>query len=259
MNDFPCLTDLEFRACTFPSFREFTDIICALQPLRHLTLSDVEWLEIDLPPPKEHKPPPRLKTLELYIARISHVLNWLMFDRTMLSIETVRLGSVFWEKEDTTSIGLFLRRLGPRLQHLTLPGHISDVDLSYNVKLQSLFVSRLGCVTSPDQVNGELWSTAISDGIQTTLSQLNSEQIAAISFKILHNTDMSPRLIFDWDGIGRILAKPCFSRLRMITVGVPSLDGKLGSLMKKIWGYRLGGKGCQKHGKSQRRATDWTV
>lgn len=75
---------------------------------------------------KEHKPPPRLRTLELYIARISHVLDWLMLDRTMLSIETVKFGSAFWEGEDHASIGLFLRRLGPRLQHLTLPGHLSE-------------------------------------------------------------------------------------------------------------------------------------
>lgn len=128
---FPYLTDLEFRACTFPSFHEFTDIICGLQSLRHITLSDVEWMEVEVMSQGEHKPPPHLRTLELYIARISHVLDWLMLDRTMLSIETVKFGSAFWEGEDHASIGLFLRRLGPRLQHLTLPGHLPEGVHSY--------------------------------------------------------------------------------------------------------------------------------
>lgn len=133
------------------------------------------------------------------------------------------------------------------------------MDLSHNIRLQSLFISHLGCATSPDHADGERWSTAISDTIQRTLSQLNSEQIAAISFKILHNADMFPRLIFDWDNIGKILARPCFSQLQIITVGVPSLDGKLGSLMKKIRGYQLGGKRYRNHDKSQRRVATGTV
>jgi hypothetical protein len=126
MRNFLHLTEIEFRACTFPSFTEFTDIICALQNLRRVVLSDVEWVEIYLETQSKHKLPPHLQIVELYIARISHVLDWLMLDGAMLSIETVKLGSVFWEDTDTASIARFLRRLGPKLQHLTLPWHLLE-------------------------------------------------------------------------------------------------------------------------------------
>lgn len=129
---FPGLTDIEFRACTFPSFAQFTDTVCALRSLRRLALSDVTWADQRLPgdnePPsqwKRQRLPPGLRTVELYVAPIGHVMTWLgSYAADLGELDTVRLCSVFWEDVDALAIAWFLRRFAQKIKHLSLPWHL---------------------------------------------------------------------------------------------------------------------------------------
>ena len=132
IHGFPDLTDIEFRTCAFPSFVQFTETICALQNLRRLALSDVTWTDRRLPgdnePPSQWKRqtlPRGLRTVELYIAPIGHMMTWLgTYAADLVELDTVRLCSVFWEDVDTRSIAWFLWRFAQKIRHLSLPWHL---------------------------------------------------------------------------------------------------------------------------------------
>lgn len=127
LHGFPNLTELEFRSCAFPSLSEFAAMISAHQNLQRLALSDVEWFDLS-PPSNKQSLPPLLHILELYITRSSEFLSWLLAHRGSLKLDTVMLGSAFWDYEDAVAIGALLRSLGPTLRHLSLcsPSHLSQ-------------------------------------------------------------------------------------------------------------------------------------
>lgn len=125
---FPGLTKIEFRTCTFPSFEDFTHMICALQNLQRLVLMDVNWCDLRRPEsPTRQVLPPHLETLELYLSPIGHVCTWIAeHSRDLNELETVSLCSAFWEDIDSLAIAWMLRRLGPKVKHLSLPWHLLE-------------------------------------------------------------------------------------------------------------------------------------
>lgn len=71
--------------------------------------------------------PNRLRTLELFITHSTYFLEWLLsFD--LRTLQNVKLGSAFWDGDDTASIGALLKQLGPSLKHLTMcsPSRLSE-------------------------------------------------------------------------------------------------------------------------------------
>lgn len=126
--DFSRLTEIEFRTCTFPSFDQFTSMICALQNLRRITLADVTWMDMTLPDSLTRQGlPPQLQTLELYLSPIGHICTWFAAHSDDLEcLETVNMCSAFWEDMDSISIAWMLRRLGPKVKHLSLPWHLPE-------------------------------------------------------------------------------------------------------------------------------------
>ncbi|KAG6872579.1 hypothetical protein C0995_008646 [Termitomyces sp. Mi166 len=256
---FPGLTKIEFRTCTFPSFEEFTHVICALQNLRHLALMDVTWDELALPEsPIRQALPSHLETLELYLSPIGHICTWIAAHSDDLKeLQTISLCSAFWEDLDSIAIAWMLRRLGPKVKHLSLPWHLPEgtswrllstafevisngyliyliVDLSHHTELRTLRISHLWFKPIPDNPAEECFT---AKGIEKTLLQLNSYQIRNIDFRVLTLFQLTGNeLGLDWEKMWKILSRKCFAQLQSVTFGLSAYDKRLRLMLKKIWG-----------------------
>ncbi|RDB30375.1 hypothetical protein Hypma_007203 [Hypsizygus marmoreus] len=233
VHGFPDLTDLELRACTFPSFSQFTEVICALQHLRRVTLADVSWSELQIPEFKQ-RVPPGLQTLELYIAPIGHVCTWLAsYSHDLHFLETVRLCSAFWEDMDAISIAWMLRRLGPKIKHLSLPWHLPEIDLSHLTELRTLHITHFWF-----QANSHAEECFTPAGVEKTLLQLSSFHLTSITYTIMPtlNEPIPASLQLDWDKIAKILARPCFGQLTSMSFGASGYDKVFRSLLREVWG-----------------------
>lgn len=241
-HSFPGLTDLEFRTCIFPSFASFTDMLCALQNLRRITLTDVSWEDLRLPPgdflkrTRRRRPAlQRLRTLELYISPIGHFVTWLSaFDsesgNELAELRTVRLCSIFWDDMDTYSISRFLKKFAPKIKHLSLPWHLPEVNFSVLTSLRSLRLSHLWFQSVGPRAE-EFFSPK---GIEKTLKQLSSPFIESIGFRIqCERARVLPE--FDWLKVAEILSQENFTNLREVTFGIPAHDKKLRLIVGRLW------------------------
>ncbi|RDB30370.1 hypothetical protein Hypma_007206 [Hypsizygus marmoreus] len=223
------LTELEFRVCKLKSFSQFTRVLAGLQSLRRLIISDVEWYDgHSLAQVSTYQRiPARLQTLELYTPTILPFCSWLSFHaKSFLELDTLRLCSLFWDAQDASSIGQLLKCFGPKIKHLSLPWHFPEIDLSYSKGLRSLHFTHLRFQT--DFIG--LQTAAISsDVVERTLYQLTSPILETIDFT-------AETFLLDYETIGRILTKPCFSQLKVIRTGVASCDRNLHNLLKRIHG-----------------------
>lgn len=125
---FPGLTDLEFRTCDFPSFTEFTGVVCALRNLRRISLSDIHWLDCTVPGSTLSQCIPRgLQTVELYLSPINHFCIWLAnYSHVLLSLETFRFGSTSWDDRDAISVAWMLSKFAEQVKTLALPYHLPE-------------------------------------------------------------------------------------------------------------------------------------
>ncbi|KAG5637174.1 hypothetical protein H0H81_005473 [Sphagnurus paluster] len=241
----PALTALEFRTCTFPSFSGFAHTLSALRGLQRLALADVTYDDPALPA-THVPPPPRLRTLELYLAPIAHLCTWLgayaAADGTgLVQLETVRLCSAFWDDGDALAIAWMLRRLGPRIRHLALPWHIPEaVDLSHNTELRTLRITHLW-FRPPPPPDADAEKTVVEEyftvrGIEKTLLQLSAPHIQSIDFRVLLVCELRDgELGLDWERMRTILARACFGALQALTFGLPRDDRKVRAVLRKIW------------------------
>ncbi|KAG6831069.1 hypothetical protein H0H92_012992 [Tricholoma furcatifolium] len=236
MQGFSALTKIEFRTCTFPSFEMFTYLICALKNLRCLALMDVTWDETVLPEyPTRQSLPPYLEVLELYLSPIGHICTWIAAHADELEyLETVNMCSAFWEDIDSLAIAWMLRRLGPKVRHLSLPWHLPEVDLSHHTELRTLRISHLWFKPVPDNPAEECFT---AKGIENTLLQLTSQHIRTIDFRVLTLFQLTgSELGLDWEKMWRILSRRSFAQLEGITLGLSACDKRLRMMLKKIWG-----------------------
>ncbi|KAG6909907.1 hypothetical protein DXG01_014427 [Tephrocybe rancida] len=237
---FSGLTKIEFRTCTFPSFEKFAGMICSLQKLRWLALMDVTWDDLTLPESPSHPVlPPHLEMLELYLSPIGHICTWIAAHSDELNyLETLNMCSAFWEDIDSIAIAWMLRRLGPKVKHLSLPWHLPEVDLSHHTELRTLRISHLWFKPVPDNPAEECFT---AKGIEKTLLQLNSPYIRNVDFRVLTLFQMTgSELGLDWEKMWKILSRTCFAQLQGITFGLSAYDKKLRLMLKKIWGGRQG-------------------
>ncbi|KAG6816434.1 hypothetical protein H0H87_006096 [Tephrocybe sp. NHM501043] len=233
---FAGLTKIEFRTCTFPSFEKYTHMICALQNLRMLALMDVTWDDLTLPEsPTRQGLPPYLEVLELYLSPIGHICTWIAaHSHDLKHLKTVNMCSAFWEDIDSMAIAWMLRRLGPKIKHLSLPWHLPEVDLSHHTELRTLRISHLWFKPVPDNPAEECFT---AKGIEKTLLQLNSYHIRSVDFRVLTLFQMTgSELGLDWEKMWKILSRKCFAQLQGITFGLSAYDKRLRLMLKKIWG-----------------------
>ncbi|KAF8999115.1 hypothetical protein BDQ17DRAFT_1428013 [Cyathus striatus] len=198
---FPTLRKLEFRACSFPSFDDLISAIRAPRNLQHLILTDVDWEGIPAPWLGDDLFP-QLRILEVFISHKDDFFGWLLENGQARSIESLQLGGGSWEISDNDlAVGLFLQVLGPKLRHLSLYSscRINHVDLSYNVKLETLIISHL------QEINE----------IPTFLAQISSPFMTSIIFHPLLPED-TPVDSLDWDLMRRALLRPIFSNMRCL-------------------------------------------
>ncbi|KAG6854410.1 hypothetical protein C0991_006952 [Blastosporella zonata] len=238
-------------------------MICALQNLRLLALMDVTWDDLALPEsPTRQGLPPYLEKLELYLSPIGHICTWIAAHSDDLEhLATVNMCSAFWDDIDSIAIAWMLRRLGPKVKHLSLPWHLPQgmyvyasvntafipllralnvpfltVDLSHHTELRTLRISHLWLKSEPDNPAEECF-TAV--GIEKTLLQLNSYHIRSIDFRVLTLFQMTGSdLGLDWDKMWKILSRKCFAQLQGVTFGLSAYDKRLRVMLRKIWGGR---------------------
>ncbi|KAG6820907.1 hypothetical protein H0H93_009681 [Arthromyces matolae] len=220
---------------------------------------DVAWDNLDLPDsPTQQRLPPHLEALELYLSPIGHMCTWLAAHSDELeTLETVKLCSAFWEDADSVAIAFMLRRLGPKIKHLSLPWHLPEIDLSHHTELQTLRISHLWFKPVPDNPAEECFT---AKGIEKTLLQLNSHQIRTIDFRVLTLFQLTEsELGLDWDKMWKILSRKCFAQLQGLSFGLSAYDRKLRLMLKKIWGgsrHSDSSDDCRRHSKkSGRRLT----
>ncbi|KAG6887857.1 hypothetical protein C0992_010461 [Termitomyces sp. T32_za158] len=196
---------------------------------------DVTWHDLRRPEsPIRQMLPPHLETLELYLSPIGHICTWIAeHSGDLKELKTVSLCSAFWEDLDSLAIAWMLRRLGPKVKHLSLPWHLLEVDLSHHTELRTLRISHFWFKPIADNPTEECFT---AKGIEKTLLQLNSYQIRNIDFQVLTFQLTENELGLDWEKMWRILSRKCFAQLRSVTFGLSAYDKRLRLMLKRIWG-----------------------
>ncbi|KAI0639805.1 hypothetical protein C8Q77DRAFT_87377 [Trametes polyzona] len=206
------LSEVTFSYCQFADFADIVDFINSFPSLAKLSIAGLTWKEERRPPAV--RPMHSLRTLVLGRETDSERLfDW--FAAAGLHTSITSLTARCASERDTDLVGPFLTLAGPSLRELDLDWSFSGdktIVLPPTVTLAACTALEFVRLRFPVHYSIALpWVVSLLD----TLGDDSAVRALALNVRLLGSLDA-----LDWAGLNRALAKPAFSALAALDVGV---------------------------------------